>query len=167
MWHRLHLSLVYTIQPVVNPFAKPVWQPVVSCKRGIRCLLKTVQNIRLWLFLRCCDYTRCADTTDYSCLNLLNYRPTSPTVLVMSEFVLNLIDWQLFSGSAFWTQAVPVGLRVSISPRPHALAPVRVTKVLYTGIKKSPTEQFQLQHYSFGLLNFHMLHSLSRILIIL
>ena len=27
---------VYTIQPVVKPVVQPFWQPVVSCKRGIR-----------------------------------------------------------------------------------------------------------------------------------
>jgi len=26
---------VYTIQPVVNTVVQPVWQPAVSCKRGM------------------------------------------------------------------------------------------------------------------------------------
>jgi len=37
LWTKLlRLNPVYTIEPVVNPVVQLVWQPAVSCKRGLR-----------------------------------------------------------------------------------------------------------------------------------
>ena len=64
---------VYTIQPVVIPVVQFVWQPVVSCKRGLRHagMVRVNEGSHSWLRGPAVEHRSLAGVFSLSCVRLV------------------------------------------------------------------------------------------------